>query len=216
MEIERKRKAENSRCILSLQSHKNTVSCSGVYANVSAKVITLNRCSVMEIRWNKNEVWRLSSLMAARLWPSSWRNSTPLTLMGPSVSIASGINVYVCWRSASLSSFLMAAFSAAPLAIADVRWRYKSATVSVTVTSHVRLFHRCHGMRVSPSGRFSSARDSPGGSRTDGVLALVSARCMMSLSWWCRMDRPAPRLHERPCVSLASTCLPQGHWCGYY
>ena len=35
---------------LSLQSHKNTVSCSGVYANVSANVIALNRCSVMEIR----------------------------------------------------------------------------------------------------------------------------------------------------------------------
>ena len=41
---------------LSLQSHKNTVSSSGVYANMSANVIVLNRCSVMEIRWNKNEV----------------------------------------------------------------------------------------------------------------------------------------------------------------
>ena len=34
-----------------LQGHK-----SGVYANVSANMITLNRCSVMEIRWNENEV----------------------------------------------------------------------------------------------------------------------------------------------------------------
>ena len=41
---------------LSLQSHKNTVSSSGVYANVSANVIALYRCSVMKIRWNKNEV----------------------------------------------------------------------------------------------------------------------------------------------------------------
>ena len=52
--------------------------------------------------------------------------------------------------------------------------------MSVTVTSHVTLFLRCHGMRVSSSGRFSSVRDSPGGSRTDGVLALVSARYIMS------------------------------------
>ena len=49
-------------------------------------------------------------------------------------------------------------------------------TVSVTVTSHVMLFPRCHGVRVSPSGRFSSVRDSPSGSKADGVLALVSAR----------------------------------------
>ena len=28
------------------------------------------------------------------------------------------------------------------------------------------------------------------------------------------MDRPALRLHEKPCAPLASTCLPQGHWCG--
>ena len=63
-----------------------------------------------------------------------------------------------------------------------------------------------------PSGRFPSVRDSSGGSRTDGVLALVSARYMKSLSSWCRIYRPAPRLHERPCVP--STCLPQRHWCG--
>ena len=43
-------------CPLSLQSHKNTVSSSGVYANVSGNVIALKRCSVMKIRWNKNEV----------------------------------------------------------------------------------------------------------------------------------------------------------------
>ena len=73
---------------------------------------------------------------------------------------------------------------------------------------------RCHGVRVSPSSRLPSVRDSPGGSRTDGVHALVSARYIMALSSWCRMDRPPPRLHERSCVPLASTCLPQGHWYG--
>ena len=48
--IERKRKEETQWCPLSLKSHNNTVSCSGVYENVSANVIALNRCSVMEIR----------------------------------------------------------------------------------------------------------------------------------------------------------------------
>ena len=42
--------------LLSIQSHKNTVSRSGVYANMSVNVIALNRCSVMVMRWNKNEV----------------------------------------------------------------------------------------------------------------------------------------------------------------
>ena len=43
-------------CLLSLQSHKTIVSSSGIYANVSANVRALNCCSVMEMRWNKNEV----------------------------------------------------------------------------------------------------------------------------------------------------------------
>ena len=54
--MERKRKRKTQWCPLSLQSHKSTVSSSGVYANVSPNVTALNRCSVMEMRWNKNEV----------------------------------------------------------------------------------------------------------------------------------------------------------------
>ena len=69
--IERNGKRENRRCLLSLQSYKNTASSSGVYAHVSAKLIVLNCCSVMEMRWNMNEVWRLSSLTAGRRWSSS-------------------------------------------------------------------------------------------------------------------------------------------------
>ena len=91
-------------------------------------------------------------------------------------------NVYVSCRSTYLFSFLVAAFSAAPPAFADVRWRYESAMVLVTVTSHVTLFSRGHGMNVSPSGRFPSVRESSGFSRRDGLLALDSARYMMSLS----------------------------------
>ena len=60
-----------------------------------------------------------------------------------------GANVYVCCRSAYLSSFLVVEFSAAPPAFANVTWKYESATVSVTVTSHVTLFPRCHGMRLA-------------------------------------------------------------------
>ena len=92
---------------------------------------------------------------------------------------ASGMNVYVCWKSTYLSSFLVAPFSAAPPAFADVGWRYESATVSVTVTSHMRLFPRCHGMRVSPSDRFRCAT----------VLAVPERMaCLLSLALyvWCR------------------------------
>ena len=146
---------------------------------MSANVIALNRCSVKEICWKKNKVWRLSSLMVARRWPRSWRNSTPLTLMGPSVSNGNRMNVCVCWRSTYLSSFQVAAFSASPPAFVDVRWRYESATVSVTVTSHVRLFPRCHEMRVSPSLFRRCAK----------ILAVPERlACLLSLALgvWCR------------------------------
>ena len=78
------RKRKTHWCLLSLQScdglfllarmpirHKDTIAISRVFANVSANVIALNRCSV-EIYWNKNEVWRSSSLMSARRQLSSY------------------------------------------------------------------------------------------------------------------------------------------------
>ena len=65
--MERKSNANGKRktqwCLLSLLCHKDNVSSSGVFANVSANVIALNRCSVMEMRWNKNEVRWFSSLL---------------------------------------------------------------------------------------------------------------------------------------------------------
>ena len=58
----------------------------------------------------------------------------------------------------------------------------------------------CHGTSASPSGRLSSPGSKPDGSLTDGVSALRSARQARSLICWWRMERPALRLHESPCI----------------
>jgi len=55
-------------------------------------------------------------------------------------------------RHAYLAFFFSAAFSAAAPAETEVRWRYEVATVSATVTSHVKHFPFCHGICVRPSG----------------------------------------------------------------
>jgi hypothetical protein len=60
--------------------------------------------------------------------------------------------------------------SVAP-AIDDVACRYESAKVSVTVTSHVIHLPVCHGICVSPSGRFPSDLRRPTGFLTAGMLS---------------------------------------------
>ena len=168
------------------------------------------------MRWNKHEVCRLLSLMAARRRPNSWRNSTSLTLMGPRDSNASETNV-VCCKSTYLSSFLVAVLSAAPPAFTKVRCRYELATVSVT--SHVTLFPCCHGMRVSPSGRFPLVHNSPGDFKTDGVSALVSARYMILVSLdvlWISQRPACMRDHayflRQPVFHKGTDAAPRG-WC---
>jgi len=56
-----------------------------------------------------------------------------------------------------MSSFLLAAASAAEPAQADVALRYEAATVSVTVTSQLAQRPSFHGVSVRPSGRLPSA-----------------------------------------------------------
>jgi len=50
----------------------------------------LKRWMVTEMRWNKNEVSRGSSVNREIRWPRLLMNSSPTTLMGPSVSNANG------------------------------------------------------------------------------------------------------------------------------
>jgi len=62
--------------------------------------------------------------------------------------------------------------------------RYDVASVSATVTSHIRQHPLLHGMRVIPSGRFPSDLASPDGSLTAGILARPRDRHSKSFSYW--------------------------------
>jgi len=53
--------------------------------------------------------------------------------------------------------------------------------VVATVTSHVNDFPFCHGIRVNPSGRLPSLRESPVGSFIAGTPAKANAREMILL-----------------------------------
>ena len=87
-----------------------------------------------------------SPVVAVRRRPNLLKKSEPLEFMGPRVSNAKDAkqcdvisNWYFC-------SFLMAAPSDAPLAVAEMAEMYDSASVSVTVTSQVRQRPPCHGI----------------------------------------------------------------------
>ena len=84
--------------------------------------------------------------------------------------------------SAYLSSFLLAAASAAESAQEDVTLRYEAATVSVTVTSQVAQRPSFHGMSVRPSGRLPSALRRPCGSLMEGNPDLESERQIISFT----------------------------------
>src|SRR5260221_14521336 len=99
----------------------------------------------------------------------------PLSLIGPNVSKARGMNMCDLASVWYLASFLLAAPSAAAPAVVDVVARYDSANVSVTVTSHVMQRPADHGICVRPSGRFPSERSSPFGSLMEGTPARPSA-----------------------------------------
>ena len=142
--------------------------------------------------------------------PKSDKKFLALELMGPSVSQAIGMKICDLASSEYLVSFLSEAFSAAPPACCDVVGRWDVASESATVTSQMRLLPACQGISVTPSGRLPSVLESPEGSLVDGMLARDKPRHIKSLIWWWRAMRPELCLHDRPCVPLASTCVPQG------
>ena len=74
--------------------------------------------------------------------------------MGPSISKAIGMKVWVWPNNWYLNSFRSAAPSAAVPAVDDVTSRYDSARVLVTVTSQVIHWPACHGICINPFGRF--------------------------------------------------------------
>ena len=69
--------------------------------------------------------------------------------------------------------------SAALPADMAVDGRYEVALVSATVASHIRHLPSCHGISVSPSGRFPSVLVRPAGSLIAGMSVRVRERCIM-------------------------------------
>ena len=147
------------------------------------------------------------------LRPNSDRKFAPSTLIGPSVSTATGMKKYFDVSSRYLSAFWMAACSAAAPAFFEVPLMWEAAWVSGDLASQMRHFPARHGVKVTPSGLFLSDLYSPSGSLLEWMLALARDLQMMSLIKWWRSWRPAAalRLHANECVPYASTRAPQRH-----
>ena len=137
------------------------------------------------IRWNRNAVSRGSPDIREALFPSSERNCSHPSLMGPKVSMAIGQKSWEGRRSSYFLIFNNAAASAAVPTTIDVLAKREFANVSEIVTSHGMHLPLPQGIKVISSGRLLSSCTSPGGSLLHGILALRSVRQIMSLmaSW---------------------------------
>jgi len=82
-------------------------------ANVSARHVALKRWTVTDKRWKKNVVSRGSVVTSVKRLPICAKNSWVLTLMGPTVSSATGKKSWVPPSDLYLFLFLTAAVSAA-------------------------------------------------------------------------------------------------------
>ena len=88
-------------------------------------------------------------------------------------------------------------------------WMLEAAIVSQHVASQMRSRPWAQGVMVIPSGHLPSEQDSPCGSNTDGMLALVRDCLMMvfNLLWWGSLPLLLQQL--QPCSPVSSTRLPQ-------
>ena len=120
--------------------------------------------------------------------PKSERNFSPMKLIGPMISMASGKKIWDCAIAEYLLFFHQAAPSAKIPTFILAEATYVAASVSATVASHVRYLLSCQEIRLIPSGRFLSERERPAGSLTDGMLARVRACQIRSLSWWWQIE----------------------------
>src|SRR6218665_2919253 len=69
-------------------------------------------------------------------------------------------------------------------------------------------------MSVSPSGRFPSVLEMPGGSLMLGTPASVRLRLIISFKYACLANLSGPRPQDKPCDPSAVTNPPQGHMGG--
>src|SRR5206468_2649972 len=116
----------------------------------------------------------------------------------PRVSIATGTNLCAIDRAAYLADFLVSAKAAAAPGSAADRSIYDGAKVSGHVASQSKHLPLDHGTRVAPSGRLASVRAKPGGSRTAAMLALCSARRIVSFN---RLVPTCAALARQPVVA---------------
>jgi len=91
--------------------------------NVSARQAALNRWMVTDKRWNKKVVSHGSVVASVKRLPFCARNSWALTLMGPSVSRATGKKSWVPLRELYFVVFLTAAVSVALALVMALCWR---------------------------------------------------------------------------------------------
>ena len=78
------------------------------------------------------------------------------------------------------------------------------------MTSHTKHFPEDHGIRVNPSGLFPSVLERPEGSFMEGTQPRCSARQIISLRLWCRLNLAADREQTELWKPLESTKVPQG------
>ena len=83
-----------------------------------------------------------------------------------------------------MAVFLLGANSTAVPADSAEEITYESASVDITVTSHVAGLPLCYRMSVTPSGRLLSVRRRPVGSFIAGTPAETNARQIKSLIDW--------------------------------
>ena len=193
------------------QSHDDTFS-----GNHPAKDKAFPLWTVTEIRWNMWRFLKRSCVIFSIRDPWLHKKFASFSLIGPSVSTATGTKRYLGISFQYFSILRFAACSAAAPAILDVPLRCEAAWVSGEVASQRRHFPACHAIKVTPSGRLASVRYKPIGSLVDGMFALDKALQIMSFSRWRRSWRPAAGLllHENTCVPKASTNEPQWQWWG--
>ena len=133
----------------------------------------------------------LSSDSAAIRRPSSARNVLVVQPMTPVVSTAAGWNMNLSVKLVYFCSLFVSARLAAYPGCRAVWRMLLAAKVSLQVASHTNDLPCLYGKTVIPSGRRPSPLSRPGGSRLDGMPAVVRARLMMSLIAAWRGNLPA-------------------------
>ena len=131
----------------------------------------------------------------------------------PRVSKATGWTMWDETNPAYLVRFLSSAASATHRPSFLATWRFESANLCTQVESHIRGLPLAHGTRARPSDRLPSVRNSPVGSKVEGIFAWIID---LWITWFpieCRACTERLFLQTRECLPRVSTISPQEHLC---